>query len=242
MKSVLALVALLAICPLVWAQQSPTVAALPNTVYVGADGKFEAPPDTAVVQFNIAPQEETAKAAYDHASRATEQVRQILRNNGIDPKSAEIGYYSLTPVYDWRTPKRKLIGYRVSSAVTLKLKDFSKVAAVIQQTAEVDAAENQSLSYILENIDAAKVKAVEDACQRARSLAEAVARSGGRTLGDLSYSSVDIVEPPRIMPMPRMMMRAGVAGADAAAPAPTEEFTPQKITVSAHVNAMFSLK
>jgi hypothetical protein len=37
----------------------------PNTVYVGADGHFEADPDTAVMQFNISAQEGTARAAYD---------------------------------------------------------------------------------------------------------------------------------------------------------------------------------
>jgi hypothetical protein len=38
-----------------------------------------------------------------------------------------------------------------------------------------------------------------------------------------------------------MVMRAAVAGAPAAPP-PTAEFTPQSVTVNAHVNAMFALK
>jgi hypothetical protein len=37
------------------------------------------------------------------------------------------------------------------------------------------------------------------------------------------------------------MARAAVAGA-MAAPAPTDEFTPQTVTVTAHVNALFQLK
>ena len=62
------------------AQEHPTVTAQPNTIYVGADGKYETAPDTALVQFNLSAQEETAKAAYDRASRAAEQIRQILRS------------------------------------------------------------------------------------------------------------------------------------------------------------------
>jgi len=38
-----------------------------------------------------------------------------------------------------------------------------------------------------------------------------------------------------------MTARAALAGA-AAAPAPTAEFTPQSVTINAHVNAMFALK
>ena len=34
-----------------------------NSIYAGADGKFEAAPDTAVLTLNIAAQQETAKAA-----------------------------------------------------------------------------------------------------------------------------------------------------------------------------------
>ena len=149
--------------------------AAPNTVYVGADGKFEANPDTAVVQFNISAQESTARAAYDRASKDAEQVREILRTNGIDPKIAEIGYYSIAPVEEYHEGHAKLVGYQVKSSVTLKLKDFSKVAPIIQQLADADITANNSVSYTLENIEAAKRKAVEEAYRRPRDLAEALA-------------------------------------------------------------------
>ncbi len=42
--------------------QSPTLTALPNTVFVGADGKFETAPDTAMIQFNISAQADTRRA------------------------------------------------------------------------------------------------------------------------------------------------------------------------------------
>jgi hypothetical protein len=208
-------------------------------VFVGADGKFEANPDTAVIQFNIAAQEETSRAAYDHASRNAEQIRQMLRSNGVEPKAAEIGYLALQPVYDWKNPKRKLIAYRVSANVTLKLKDFSKVAPILSQLADTDVTENQSINYTLEEMDAAKTRAVEDAYRRARASADAIARASGRTVGELSYASVDTFENVRVV---QPMMRAMAAQGMAAAPAPTEEFTPQSVNVTAHVNAMFSLK
>jgi uncharacterized protein YggE len=238
MKRAILLVAVLVSAAL--AQEHPTVAAQPNTVYVSADGKFEANPDTAVVQFNISAQEETSRAAYDRASKSAEQIRQILRNNGIEPKTAEIGYFSIQPVYDWRSPKRKLVGYRVTANATLKLKDFSKVAPIVQQLSDSDVTETESINYTLEDIDAAKTKAVQDAYRRARASANAIAGAGGRTLGELSYASVDTFENIRpVMPLARM----GVARANAeAAPAPTEEFTPQSVTVTAHVNALFMLR
>ena len=219
------------------AQERPV--AQPNTVYVGADGRFESSPDTALLQFNISAQEETAKAAYDRASRAAEQTREILRSNKIDPKEAQISSFSIDPVYDYRNPKRKLVGYRVNSNVSLKLKDFAKIAPIVQQLSEIDISGDQSLSYILDNMDAAKIKAVQDALHRARNEADAVAEAGGRKLGELSFASVDTFERGPIQPM---MARVATMGGPAATPAPTEEFSAQKITVTAHVNALFNLK
>lgn len=220
------------------AQDRPTVSAQPNTVYVGAEGKFESAPDTAQIHFNVFAQESTSQAAYQEASKNVEQVRQVLRANGIDPKTANIGFLSVQPVYEYR-PKQRVIGYRVSTDVTLKLKDFAKVGPITQQLADANVSETQTLSYTLENIDEAKNKAVEDAYHRAHNSADTLARASGRTLGELTFASVDTFENPRIV-MPHMA-RAMSAMA-AAAPAPTEEFTPQTVTVTAHVNALFNLR
>src|SRR5216683_4207645 len=108
MKAVLALLIAMLASTSALSQDRPTIAAQPNTVFVGADGKFEANPDTALVQFNISAQEDSSRAAYDRAAKSAEQIRQILRSNGIEPKSAEIGFFSIQPVYDYRNPKRKL--------------------------------------------------------------------------------------------------------------------------------------
>ena len=239
MKSaVIVLVVLLFIAGLALGQDRPAVTAQPNTVFVGADGKFEANPDTALVQFNISAQQDNSRAAYDQASKAAEQVRQILRNNGIDPAAAQIGYFSIEPVYDYKQAKRKLVAYRVNVSVSLKLKDFTRIAPIVQQLSDGDISGDQSISYTLDDIDAAKTKAVEDAYRRARASAEALAHASGRTLGELSYASVDTFENVRPIGIQPMMKMSAMA----AAPAPTEEFSPQTISVTAHVNAMFALK
>jgi uncharacterized protein YggE len=239
MKSALYLLSLCILTTASFAQEHPALTALPNSVYVGADGKFESAPDTAVIQFNISVQENTSQAAYEHASKEAEQVRQVLRANGLEPKAANVGFLSVQPMYDWKNPKQKVIGYRVTTDVTLKLKDFSKIGPITQQLADANVSETQTLNYTLENIDEAKNKAVEDAYRRARNSAEAIARASGRSVGELSYASVDTFENPRLVG-PRMARP--MAAMAQASPAPTEEFTPQTVTVTAHVNALFNLK
>ncbi len=122
-----------------------------------------------LVQFDISAQEDKLQDANQKANRAADQVRQLLRTNGLDPKDAEVGRFSVQPVYDYKTPKRKLVGYRVDTNISIKLKDFSKVGPITEGLANMaDVTGDQSLSYLLDDMEAAKIKAVEDALPRAR--------------------------------------------------------------------------
>ena len=218
--------------------QERSAAPIPNTIWVGADGKFESEPDTAVVQFNIAPQEKKLQDAMQKATSLAEQVRQLLRSNGIDPKDAQFSRFATQPVYDYNGGQQRLIGYRVEANISVKLKDFSKIGPISEGLGTMEVT-NSSITYTLENMDSAKIKAVEDALRKTRDEANAVAQSSGRSLGELSYASVDAFEPQPIRPM---MAKAMVAGVQAAPPAPTAEFGAEKITITAHVNALYGLK
>jgi uncharacterized protein YggE len=232
----MAVAGLLAISAPVTAQvQSGKV--IPNAIWVGANGKFESDPDTALVQFGISAQEEKLQDANQKASQAAEQIRQLLRTNGIDPKDAQISRFATQPVYDYKNPKRKLVGYRVDANISIKLKDFSKIGPIAEGLANLDVTDT-SISYLLEDMDAAKIKAVEDALRRAHNEANAVAQSSGRALGELSYASVDTYEQQPVRPM----MAKATAMSLQAAPPPTAEFSAEKITVTAHVNALYNLK
>jgi uncharacterized protein YggE len=223
------------------AQVASTPAAIQiNTIYAGADGKFEAPPDTALIRMDIASQQDTSRAAYDHAALAVDHVRQVLKSNGIDLKAAQFGTYQMQPMYDWKNPKHKVIGYRVASDVTLKLRDFTKIGPLTEQLANVEDTQNQSVNYTLEDIEQAKAKASEDALKKARNQAGAVATAGGRTLGELLYASVDVNQT-NIVPVMFAQSMARSA-APMATPPPMADFTPQTVTINAHVNALFALK
>jgi uncharacterized protein YggE len=228
---------LLFIAATVFAQPSPVTS---DTIWAGGDGKFESAPDTALVQFSISVQQTELRAAYAKAQESAQRIRQTLHDNGIDPKDAEVGYFSMMPTYSY--PKRKIVGYQVNSHVTIKVHNFSKLGPIIENFSMVDTTDSLNLSYTLENVEGAKAKAVEDAYRKTRSNAEALARAGGRTLGVMSYASVDANE---FVPQPRpMMMRAeGKAVANSAeGPSPIQDFAPTEITVTAHVNALFQLK
>jgi hypothetical protein len=221
-----------------FAQDIRGSAPAPNSVSVGAEGEFEAAPDTAVITCSLSAQENTSQQAFQSASRLAEQMRQALRKTGIDPKTVELSQYSLYPVLDYKNPKQKVVAYRVGTTVTIKLKDFSKVGPVTESLAGLDGITGQNMNYQLEDMDSAKAKAIENAYGRARSYAETLAKASGKQLGTLTSAAVDAQEPIPIRPIMRSMQMA-VAGA---APAPTEEFEASRIKITAHVNAVFALQ
>jgi uncharacterized protein YggE len=217
------------------AAQPSEMRPLRDTVAVSAQGKFEAAPDTALIQFRISAQEPQLKAAHERASRAAEQVRQVLRDNGIPPKEAEIGFLRVSPVYEWK-PQRKLVGYVVDSEIQVRVHDFAKIGPLEQSFTAMDVTSDQSITYTIDDTDAAKLKAIESAYGKARARAQALASLGGRTLGEMVRASVADEEFARPIPMMAKMNAMG-----AAAPA-TAEFTPAKITITSTVTVDFLLK
>ena len=211
---------------------------LPNSVSVGADGEFESAPDTAVITCSISAQENTSQAAFESASRLAEQLRKALRNAGVDPKNAELSRYSLYPVIDYKSAKQKVVAYRVGTSVTIKLRDFGKIASVTEALAGLNGITGQNMHYDLEEIDAAKQKAIERAYERARVYAETLAKAGGKQIGALLSAAVDTQQAIPVMAYARTMAMQ----AEPMAKAPTEDFEASRIKVSAHVNAIFALQ
>ena len=79
MKNILLVAGAIVILSVLAIAQNAAPSPIPNTIFVGADGKFETAPDTALIQFNISAQADNAKDAYDLAAKQAEATRQVMR-------------------------------------------------------------------------------------------------------------------------------------------------------------------
>ncbi|HZR32930.1 MAG TPA: SIMPL domain-containing protein [Terriglobales bacterium] len=220
-----------------------------SSITVEADGQVEAEPDVAQMRFDISAQDQSARNAYEKVAKTSDQIRTILRSNGVDSTTAEVGSLYFQPLIEYKKNKRKIVAYRVKSAVTLKLRDFAKVGAILQQLSEGDITDSQSLNYILSSLDSAKTRAAENAMQKALREATSAAKAAGATVGSLISATVDVRQQIRpllnadsIGKLETVEVSAGMASAQPPPPPPTAEFTPQSVSISAHVRAIFSLK
>src|SRR5207253_9913549 len=125
---------------------------------------------------------------------------------------------------------RKLVAYRVNTNVSVKLKDFPRIGPILQQLANADITDSQQLNYTLEDKDAAKSKAVEDAYRHARDSADAVARAGARNVGDLIYASADTFENP--LPLPPTAIAPAPRSSTQITQPSTADFSPPTLPIT----------
>lgn len=214
-----------------WAQAPRPVA---RTITVAAQGRDQTAPDTAVLSFDISSQDRQVRRAYALAQAQADQVRALLRRNGIQPQQAQLGSYQLQPNMDWKA--HKVIDYTVAVRLSVELTDFQKIGGLLDQAGSAGLPIGQSVAFILKNDAPAKAQAIADGYRQARAEAEALAQAAGQRLAGLRSASIDVQE----LPIVRTMARAALAPMVSALP-PTAEFTPQEITVTAAVNAVFDL-
>jgi len=129
-------------------------------VTVQADATYEADPDLATLSFQVSVTEKQLRKAYERATEALNRIVQLAERSGLAKTDVTTGAFTVTPDIDWRDRKQRPRAYRVDSNVTFRLRDFSRLGALIDEAVESGIAEFRSLTYSLADEEAAKVRAV----------------------------------------------------------------------------------
>jgi uncharacterized protein YggE len=224
-----ALAAALAILPAAAQEPGPPA----RTVSVTGAAEVEAVPDLATVSAGVDTQAETAAAALAANSAAMTAVFAALEASGIERRDMQTSNLSLgaiwEPYRDGEQPPR-VIGYQASNMVTVRVRDITKVGAVIDAVATAGANRLNGVAFEVADPRAAMDRAREQAVADARARAELYARAAGVTLGPV----LTISEP--VAPSQPFFARA--ADSMEAAP-PIAEGT---VALRAEVNVVFGLE
>jgi uncharacterized protein YggE len=224
-----ALAAALAILPAAAQEPGPPA----RTVSVTGAAEVEAVPDLATVSAGVDTQAETAAAALAANSAAMTAVFAALEASGIERRDMQTSNLSLgaiwEPYRDGEQPPR-VIGYQASNMATVRVRDITKVGAVIDAVATAGANRLNGVAFEVADPRAAIDRAREQAVEDARARAELYARAAGVTLGPV----LTISEP--IAPSQPFFARA--ADSMEAAP-PIAEGT---VALRAEVNKVFGLE
>ena len=235
-----------------WAQQSPEVKFIADTLVVQAEGRYETNPDLATMSFKVSAQEKELKQAYSKASQAMQNIVGVAQRNGLSPDAIETGVLTVTPFYEGDR-KRRTRAYLVQGNIALKVKDFSKVGVILDDSIQDGIVDFRSLRYSLANEESAKKLAVADAMQRAVGRATVALGETRQRLGPARSVSLEVrnlVGVALIEGLPFYSEAEepeggggkGIFTARRAAAPPPPPVSPEKITITASVQCVFQIE
>jgi hypothetical protein len=242
--------AFLLVCALPLAAQDNDVKLIADTLVVQADGTYEADPDLATLTFDISSQDKELKPAYENASQAMQKIVALAAKNDVKKEDVSSGVLTVVPYYsgDW---KKRAKSFLVQGQIVIKVRDFSKLGAILEDSVTSDITDLRSLTYSLADEEAAKQHAVAEAVRRAIGRATAALDQKGQKVGTLRFATVDVKQ---IVGVARLEVRsveqlvevsAGSASGvsrEKLAPPPAPLPQPEKITVSATVQCAFQIQ
>ncbi len=157
----------------------------PAMISVTGEAQVSVPPDLAQIDAGVTSEARTAHEAADANNAAMGKVLLALKGTGIEEKDYQTSRLSLQPQNSASRPggPSTIVGYRASNRVTIRLRDITKVANVIDTLVGAGANDiggiNFTVSQASKLLDEARERAIADA----RRKAEIYARAAGVTLG-----------------------------------------------------------
>jgi len=250
MKPMFLSVALLfTIAPSAPAQEVSDAKFVADTLVVQADGTYETNPDLATLTFAISSQDKELKRAYDSASQSMQRILALADRTGLRKTDVLSGSLTLSPYYDYREHGSKPKAYAVSAQIALKVRDFSQIGPLLDGAVEDNIVEFRSLTYSLQDEEAAKEQAAAQAIQRATRRATAALEQSGQKLGPMRYANLDVKPVIGVTPMQfyqpgtyQLAEANGLAQRTSSAASNVSATSPERITVSATVQCAFAIK
>jgi len=183
----------------------------PARILVTGEGSAEVAPDLAVIVLSVSRDAPTAREALTANSTAMNKVLEAMSKLGIAERDLQTSSFDIQPRYIYPQPTSgadqapRLVGYTVRNSLTVRVRDIARVGEVLDTSVTLGVNEGGSIRFANDDPSAAiaqaRVKAVESAMARARTLAEAAGVKIGRVLeiSEQGYS-------PGPMPMAKMEM------------------------------------
>jgi uncharacterized protein YggE len=183
----------------------------PAAISVTGEASVSVPPDLAQIDGGVSTDARTAREASDANNAAMGKVLLALKGAGIDEKDYQTSRLSLQPQFATSSKASErapgIVSFRASNRVTVKIRDVTKVANVIDVLVAAGANEiggiNFTVTQASKHLDEAREQAIADA----RRKAQIYAKAAGVTLGE----PIAISEEGAPTPMFRSKVAGGMA-------------------------------
>jgi len=159
----------------------------PRLISVVGEGEVKVVPDQALAIMSVETDDPTSNGAKQKNDRITAAALQAAKDLGIQDKDIQTSSIAAEPRYDYRASGRRLLGYYMRKEIRITLRDVTKLDQLI--SAETKAGVNfigqtqYQISDIKARKEQARLQAVQDAKDKAASLAKALGVQVGKPFG-----------------------------------------------------------
>lgn len=205
-----------------------------RSITVTGEGEASGEPDQASVSAGVQILAETAIDATRENEAIIEKIMAALDEQGIPPERIQTANYSIWAEQDYQERgQNRIIGYRVSNIVNVKIDDIGKIGDVLAAVINAGANSIHGIQFGVKDTKALEQQAREAAMADARARAESLAQLAGVELGDVLSISTSYAGGP-----PRPMMSRSYDMAEAAVPS----ISPGQQSLSVQIHATFAIR
>ena len=218
--------------------QSPDGNGTLQGISVSGEGKATGQPDIAMLSLGISTLRPTVAEARNEAASTMQKVIDSVKGNGVAEKDIQSSQYSIYPEYDYSiVSTQRLIGYRITNTVTIKVRDIDKTSDVLDgaTAAGGDLTQVQGISFTIDEPDALRDEARIDAVNDAKARAQRLADTAGVKLGD----PISITEGSVSAPIPMADAARGALGGAEQAQTPIQ---PGELDINLTVQVVFAIE
>lgn len=155
-------------------------------------GEVDVAPDSVAVDLSISPRAGSVAEASSIAATKTRELIETLTERGVSPEDIRTSRYAISPEYDYRDGEQRLLGFRVTNSLRLRIRDTDSAGEIIDASTGVGGDDLIVTNVGHEVVDETGSRDIarEAAWGQALAKAQDLARLSGTNLG----SAVSIVE------------------------------------------------
>ncbi|MDD5431102.1 MAG: SIMPL domain-containing protein [Candidatus Pacebacteria bacterium] len=149
-----------------------------RTIVVSGEGKVTAIPDIATISFSVVSRGATPAAIASANNTKINAAIEYVKSQGMEDKDIKTTNYDLSPVYEYDKERKTsfISGYSLTQTVTLKIRDFTKISAIVGALPGFGVNDIGSLSFSIDDdetyLNEARKEAFEKAFAKARAMAK----------------------------------------------------------------------
>ena len=160
---------------------------------VTGEGKAVSVPDVAEFTASVITQGGKDLAALQKSNtNKANKIVDFVKSKGVEAKDLQTSGYRVEPRYQYYTcpdrgacPPADIVGYAITQTVAIKVRDFSKAGEILAGVVNAGANSVTQLSFTVDDPVAIQSEARAKAIAEARKQAEAIAKAGGFSVGNL---------------------------------------------------------